>query len=196
MARHLPGRVLATDLEQQLPILRDNIARNAGTDNGISGSGSGSSTPLTVARLNWTELRATCNVTATAAGDDGAVAAGATSLQEERARRAFQQEHLGLSAADDFALIVACDVLYDRSLAVDFFEAVRIFSRRPPGRTTLLLAQKMRNHSGGPTTGPCTGPPAFDVAQVVGFVHRKAWEEADVVVWEMWLVVDGAQCSE
>ena len=173
MARHLPGRVVATDLERQLPFLRDNIARNAHA---------GAASLPTVAGLDWTDLRGAL---------DAAAAAAATStsspLAREAARRAFQQEHMGVSAAEDFALVVACDVLYDRALAADFFEAVRAFSRPPPGRTSLLIAQKMRNHAsaGGAGDAPA-GPPAFDVAQVAGFACRKAWEEANVVVWEMW----------
>ena len=199
-------------------------------------------------------------------------------------RRSFQHRHMSLLPAHEFPLIIACDVLYDRSIVDDFFAVVRSFSRsQKAGRTTLLLAQKMRNgvgfggggggnesgggggggsgnegesgsESGGgsgsgggggtaqrpthpppplaeptldapdaslpdssepplhPPTDPhthspthphihpptqrvvqpwsspiATLPPTVDVTLVEGFHCEKVWEEANVVIWAMWL---------
>ena len=105
-------------------------------------------------------------------------------------RQTYQFEHMGLTATDECAMIIACDVLYDRTIVDDFFAVVRSFSKRSPSRTVLLLAQKLRNyddHVFTSATSSTSLPPTVDVTQIKGFVCHKVWEEAQVVIWEMWI---------
>ena len=105
-------------------------------------------------------------------------------------RQTYQSEHMGLATTDECAMIIACDVLYDRTIVDDFFAVVRSFSKRSPSRTVLLLAQKLRNyddHELSSATSYAALPPAVDVTQIKGFVCHKVWEEAQVVIWEMWM---------
>ena len=113
-----------------------------------------------------------------------------TSSPQWTFRQTYQFEHMGLTATDECAMIIACDVLYDRTIVDDFFAVVRSFSKSSSSRTVLLLAQKLRNyddHVFTSATSSTTLPPTVDVTQIKGFVCHKVWEEAQVVIWEMWI---------
>ena len=251
LALHIPVRVVATDLEAQLPSLRSNVDRNAlpllpsptvsTNDDGSAISLSQTQTSMTpqlpmVTRLNWTEFRTKMNqqdnnpigMTDSPVQNEGTAGQTRQSNAHEQKqigqqvdqedsnrscgehttsagintsssspklsfREAYQSEHMGMTATDGCAMIIACDVLYDRTIVDDFFAVVRSFSKRSPSRTVLLLAQKLRNYKDHDlSTAPSTAalPPTVDVTQIQGFVCHKVWEEAQVVIWEMWMDSD------
>lgn len=87
-------------------------------------------------------------------------------------------------------LIIAGDVLYDLSSVGSFFDLVGELAT--PGKTKIIVAQKLRAQTSEHTR--------FDISTVPRFVAEKVMEEAQVVVWSLEAcgstIVDETRCSE
>jgi predicted nicotinamide N-methyase len=188
-------RVIATDMACQLPLMTRNIARNGAQDRcsareldwstfalghidrvspmlATDGS-SGTSPVITSSEFvdnpnDWDKCYSAQSTTAS-------IKAKSSSPSEAAVRH--QRDLLRFAETENLSLIVAGDVLYSKSLAEDFFSVVRAVA--VPDVTVILVAQKLRNQDQRDT---------LDVRSFVGLRSEIAWEEANVIVWKMFVI--------
>jgi predicted nicotinamide N-methyase len=188
-------RVIATDMACQLPLMTRNIARNGAQDrcsvreldwstfalghidrvslmlatDGPSGANSVITSSEFVDKPNdWEKCYSAQSTTASIK---------AKSSSSSEAAVCHQRDLLRFSATENLSLIVAGDVLYSKSLAEDFFSVVRAVA--VPDVTVILVAQKLRNQDQRDT---------LDVRSIVWLRSEIAWEEANVIVWKMFVI--------
>jgi predicted nicotinamide N-methyase len=183
-------RVIATDMACQLPLMTRNIARNGAQDR------------CTARELDWStfalghidrlsHLPAKGN-----SSDTNPITASSESVDNSNkcenycstqsvpkfsspseATVQHQRDLLHIAEDEILSMIVAGDVLYSRSLAEDFFAVVRALA--VPDVTVILVAQKLRNVDQRDT---------LDVRSLIGFKSEIVWQEANVIVWKMFVI--------
>lgn len=168
-------RVIATDIELQLPLIDRNIKRNAAQESCVCKS------------LDWN------NYLKDWKHDEGTQP---TIRREKLENQLFhdieliretdafdiegptycqlQHEHLNIAKIERLKVIIAGDVLYSPELAGAFFSVVRAFAQ--PNFTTILVAQKLRNLNQVETV---------DVRSFHGFRSEIVWQEANVTIWKL-----------
>lgn len=188
-------RVIATDMTCQLPLIARNIARNGAQDR------------CSVRELDWSTfaLSHIHRVSPVLASNDFSCTNPVTAIRElaentkipenycsaqsttsnftaesfspSEAALRHQHDFQLIAEDEDLTLIVAGDVLYSRTLAEEFFTVVRAIA--VPDVTVILVAQKMRNPDQRDT---------LDVRSFVGLRSEIVWEEANVIIWKMFVI--------
>ena len=144
------NRVIASDIDFQLPLILRNIERNS------------VQSVCSTKELNWS-LTLDCNRKA---------------LKSSQFSYKLQRQCLDMRDNEHLELIIAGDVMYSKSLAEDFIGVLRALAT--PNLTVIYLAQKLRNVDKKDT---------YDIASIPGLRCESVWEEADVVIWKIFVEV-------
>ena len=182
------GRVIATDVSCQTPLLVRNIVVNKAQDT------------CTAKALDWalfapknsraditrkdesppfdaSEESTKCNVT-DEKEKDGNIPIVRDKFDSPPPNRCkLLKYHLGIEDGEYLDMIFAGDVLYAKSLANDFFNVIKAFA--VPNETSIIVAQRLRNSDERDT---------FDVRSIPGLTCEVIWEEAKVVIWKIHVI--------
>jgi predicted nicotinamide N-methyase len=141
--------VIATDMDNQLPLILRNIERN-------------NVQPVCSSKeLNWSLT----------------VGSGRKDLESSQFSFKLQREYLGMHDDEHLDMIIAGDVMYSKSLTEDFITVLRALA--VPYVTVIYLAQKLRN---------ADRKDSYDIASTPGIRCECVWEEADVLIWKIFVV--------
>lgn len=143
------NRVIASDMDFQLPLIVRNIKLNS------------AESFCTSKELNW-PLTSDCDKKAS------------ESLQFSFK---LQRQYLNMRDNEHLDMIVAGDVLYSKVLAEHFISVLRTLAT--PNVTVIYLAQKLRNVDRKDT---------YDISSTPGLRCECVWEEADVVIWKIFVI--------
>ena len=147
--RNRYNRVIATDMDNQLPLILRNIERN-------------NVQPVCSSKeLNWS---------LTVSSERKAIESSQFSFK-------LQREYLGMHDDEHLDMIIAGDVMYSKSLAEDLITV--LIAIAVPNVTVIYLAQKLRN---------ADRKDSYDIASTPGIRCECVWEEADVLIWKMFVV--------
>ena len=89
----------------------------------------------------------------------------------------LQRQYLNMRDNEYLGMIIAGDVLYSKPLAEDFISVLRALAT--PNVTVIYLAQKLRNVDRKDT---------YDISSTLGLRCESIWEEADVVIWKIFVI--------
>lgn len=138
------NRVIATDMDNQLPLILRNIERNS------------LQSVCSSKELNWS------------------LSVG--NLESSQFSFKLQREHFGMHDDEHLDMIIAADVMYSKSLAEDLITVLKALA--VPNVTVIYLAQKLRN---------ADRKDSYDIASTPGLRCESVWEEADVVIWKIFV---------
>ena len=178
-------RVLATDLELQLPLIERNIQSNNVSHRCSTKALNWSDFSKNKSKVSPTEF-STERLDQNTDTSNSELDDVSTNLQPcksvfesvNNSRQQLWQQYLELTGDETISLIVAGDVLYSPTLAEDFFSVVR--SLAVPDLTIIFVAQKLRNLNSAVTV---------DMKNVPGFLCEIVWQEASVIIWRLHLTV-------